>query len=300
MTGTHYRQRVMPYYRAFGSRLGYTALLGRTRHFGWYEAGDAPWRFAAAMRRMEVVAARKLALPPASSVLDAGCGVGDTARTVARVSGVHVTGIDGIESDIVIARRRSADEAKGGGGGGGDEERRGRTRFLRADYHALPFANSSFDGVYTMESFVHSPDLSQGLAEFFRVLRPGGKLVMFEYSSTPRAELTPAARSALLRVCDRSSMPGMLTMTHGELGRLLGETGFTLESVDDVSARILPMLRSFSTLGWLPYTVARGFRCGDRLVNAMSGVEMYRHQNTWRYTINVATKQVPRDGHTRS
>lgn len=280
VTNVHYRQHVMPYYRAFGSRFGYAALLGRTRHFGWYEPGHSPWGFAAAMRRMELVVAGKLALPPASSVLDAGCGVGDTARTIARVSGAHVTGIDGIEPDVAIARQRSA---RAGGPGG-------RTRFLLADYHALPFADGSFDGVYTMESFVHSPDPRQGLAEFFRVLRPGGKLVMSEYSSTPQTHLLPRPRSALLRVCELSGMPGMLTMTHGHLERLLQQTGFVVESAYDATANVLPMLRCFSTLGRLPYALARGVGRGDSLVNAMSGVEMYRHQETWRYVICVATK----------
>ncbi|WP_053666041.1 class I SAM-dependent methyltransferase [Streptomyces sp. MMG1121] len=279
-TDAHYRQHVMPYYRAFESRFGYMALLGRTRHFGWYEPGDSPWRFTAAMRRMEVIAARKLALPPASSVLDAGCGVGDTARTVARASGVYLTGIDGIESDIAIARQRSARAGEPGR----------RTRFLRANYHALPFADASFDGVYTMESFVHSPSVPQGLAEFFRVLRPGGKLVMLEYSSTPQAQLSPQARTALIRVCELSGMPGLLTMTHGELERLLQQTGFTVESAYDATAKILPMLWAFSVLGRLPYTLARSVGCGDLLINAMSAVEMYRHQDTWRYTICVAAK----------
>ncbi|MFV8132224.1 class I SAM-dependent methyltransferase [Streptomyces syringium] len=280
LTHAHYRQHVLPYYRAFESRFGYAALLGRTRHFGWYEPGDSPWGFPAAMRRMEVVAARKLALPPGASVLDAGCGVGDTARTVARAGGVCVTGIDGIEPDIAIARQRSARAGVPSG----------RTRFLLADYHALPFADASFDGVYTMESFVHSPSPSQGLAEFFRVLRPGGKLVMFEYASTPQDRLTPQARTALVRVCELSGMPGMLTLTHGELERLLQQTGFAVASVDDATAKVLPMLWALSVLGRLPYALARGLGRGDRMVNAMAAVEMYRHQDTWRYTICTATK----------
>lgn len=280
VTDVHYRQHVMPYYRAFESRFGYAALLGRTRHFGWYEPGHSPWGFAAAMRRMELVLARKLALSPGSSVLDAGCGVGDTARTIARASGVYVTGIDGIEPDVVIARQRSTRAGELGG----------RTRFLLANYHALPFADASFDGVYTMESFVHSPDPRQGLAEFFRVLRPGGRLVMSEYSSTPQAHLLPQARSALIRVCELSGMPGMLTMTHGHLELLLQQAGFVVESAYDATEKVLPMLRCFSVLGRLPYALARGVGRGDRLVNAMSGVEMYRHQETWRYNICIASK----------
>ncbi|MBW5481003.1 class I SAM-dependent methyltransferase [Streptomyces bambusae] len=280
LTEAHYRRHVMPYYRALGSRLGYAALLGRTRHFGWYEPGHSPWAFAAAMRRMELVAARKLELRPGASVLDAGCGVGDTARTVARAGGAYVTGIDGIEPDLAIARQRSSHAGEAGR----------RTRFLRADYHALPFADASFDGVYTMESFVHSPDPPAGLAEFFRVLRPGGRLVMFEYESAPREELSARARTALAQVCELSGMPGMLALTRGRLERLLGEAGFTARTAYDATRNILPMLRAFSVLGRVPYGLARGVGRGELLVNAMSGVEMYRHQEAWRYVICTAAK----------
>ncbi|WP_369214185.1 class I SAM-dependent methyltransferase [Streptomyces flavofungini] len=280
LVATHHQQHVLPYYQRLGSRLGYAALLNRTRHFGWYEPTHSPWRFTAAMRRMEVVVARRLALPPGSAVLDAGCGVGDVARTVARVSGAQVTGIDGIASDVGIARHRSA-RADGPGT---------RTRFLTADYHALPFADASYDGVYTMESCVHSPDPQRVLTELHRVLRPGGRLVMCEYSSTPTDHLAPGARSALNRVCALSAMPGMLALTHGELDRLLRRTGFTLDSAFDATEKILPMLRAFAVLGRLPYSLACRVNREDSLVNAMSGVEMYRHQDAWRYVITVATK----------
>ncbi|MET9804061.1 methyltransferase domain-containing protein [Streptomyces sp. NPDC006368] len=275
-----YRQSVLPYYQRFGSRWGYAMLLGRTRHFGWYEPGQSPWAFAASMRRMETIAARKLALPAGSPVLDAGCGVGDVARTVAARSGVHVTGIDGIESDIALARRRSA-QTPGAARA---------TRFLVGDYHALPFADGSFDGLYTMESFVHSADPGRALSEFFRVVRPRGRLVMFEYSRTPSAELTPEAESVLTDVCELAAMPGMLMLPHGRLGQLLGGAGFEVESVADVTAHVLPMLRAFSLLGRVPYAVARSVGRGELLVNAMSGVELYRHQETWRYSITTAVR----------
>ncbi|MFD7019862.1 class I SAM-dependent methyltransferase [Streptomyces sp. NPDC059928] len=123
--------------------------------------GAARPRIREQLAELKPVGARKLDLPAALLVLDAGWGVGDIARTLARASGVHVTGIDGIAPDVTVARQRSA-RADGAGG---------RTRFLLASYHALPFADASFDGVYTMKFFVHSSDPRQGLAEFFRVLR---------------------------------------------------------------------------------------------------------------------------------
>ena len=50
------------------------------------------------------------------------------------------------------------------------------------DYHHLDgFPTESFDGVYTMETLVHATDPQRVLGEFFRVLKPGGSIALYEY-----------------------------------------------------------------------------------------------------------------------
>lgn len=270
---------VRRYYNRTESRLGYRLLLGQTRHFGWYEPGHRMWRFSAAMRRMEDVLGQRLALPAGAAVLDAGCGVGDVARGLATRFSLDVTGIDLLAVSIRTARRRSS------GTGLAD-----RTRFHQRDYHDLDFPDGQFDGAYTMETLVHSARPRRVLAELYRVLRPGGTLVMFEYSRTPPAQLRPAADEALRRVCELGAMPGWLALPHGELERLARQAGFVVSSVEDVTARMLPMLQAFAILGRLPYLAGRAVGRVDKVVNAMSGVELYRHQDAWRYQIYTATR----------
>lgn len=278
VTGQNLR-RVLRYYDRTESRLGYRLLLGETKHFGWYEPGQSMWRFAAAMRRMERVLAERLDLPAGSRVLDAGCGVGDVARTLALEKLLNVTGIDLLDFNLATARRRS--EAAG---------LADRTRFVRADYHHLPFRASSFDGTYTMETLVHSADPATVLKEFFRVLRPGGKLVLCEYSRTPADELSARANQAFEMVCELAAMPGWLLLPHGQMERLLKRAGFAVESATDVTEKMLPMLRAFSIIGRFPYLVGRIVGRRAKVVNALSGVEMYRHQDAWRYQIYTASK----------
>jgi sterol 24-C-methyltransferase len=67
---------------------------------------------------------------------------------------------------------------------------------------------------------------------------------------------------------------------------MLATTGFTAITVEDVTERMLPMLHAFAVLGRFPYWLARI----DKVVNALSGVEMYRHREAWRYNIYTATK----------
>jgi ubiquinone/menaquinone biosynthesis C-methylase UbiE len=65
-----------------------------------------------------------------------------------------------------------------------------RVDFKLGSYQKLPFKANSFDGVYTMETLVHSPAYHEALKEFQRVLKPGGKLVLFEYSLKPANKLS--------------------------------------------------------------------------------------------------------------
>jgi sterol 24-C-methyltransferase len=275
-------KRVLRYYDRTESRIGYKLLLHGTKHFGWYEPGQSMWQFEAAMRRMEDVLAKRLALPEGASVLDAGCGMGDVARTMASKYGLDVTGIDILDFNIEEARRRS--EAAG---------LEKQTHFQEGDYHALDFANESFDGIYTMETFVHAANPERVLSEFHRVLRPNGHLVMFEYSRTSDEQLSGAASKALRRVCDLGAMPAWYRLCHGELEKVLDGAGFIVDSSEDVTSRMLPMLHAFSTLGRFPYLVGRIIRRTEKIVNAMSGVEMWNHQDAWRYNIYVSHKGTP-------
>lgn len=272
------RRRVVRYYDRTESRLGYRFLLGGTKHFGWYEPGQSKWRFAAAMRRMERELADRLALPAGARVLDAGCGVGDVARTLAG-RGLDLVGIDILDFNLAQARHRSDRAGLAG-----------RTRFLRADYHHLPVVTGALDGAYTMETLVHAAEPEVVIGELFRVLRPGGRLVMCEYSRTPADRLSARSDRALETVCRLAAMPGWLKLPHGRLERLLAAAGFAVEPATDVTDRMLPMLHAFSLLGRFPYLIGRLTGRSATVVNALSGVELYRHQDAWRYQIYTATR----------
>ncbi|MFD0633875.1 class I SAM-dependent methyltransferase [Catenulispora yoronensis] len=104
-------------------------------------------------------------------VLDAGCGLGLPALDVAENTGASVVGITVSQTEVDAATAR-AEAAR----------MQERVRFQRADYMALPFPDDSFDAVLAMESLVHAPDLGRALREFHRVLRPGGRVGLVEYT----------------------------------------------------------------------------------------------------------------------
>jgi sterol 24-C-methyltransferase len=270
---------VIRYYRQTESRLGYDLFLRGTKHFGLFRPGDSAWKWSDALRRMEDRLGDDLALPSDSHVLDAGCGVGDVARRLATRRGYRVTGIDILTFNIAVARRRAKRH--------GLED---QVSFRVMNYAALDFTDGTFDGAYTMETLVHAADATAVLIEFYRVLKQGGRLVLFEYSHSPEREMLPAAVKAFRRVNEVAAMPSYQRFDHGVLEGLLKEVGFNSIAVEDITAQMLPMVRCFALIGRVPYFMARVFGFTDKAINAMSAVEFWRYRRYFRYNIYTANK----------
>lgn len=142
-------------------------------HFGYY---DEKARFhKEALTRMNEVMADLAGIRPECRVLDAGCGLGASALWLARERGAKVTGISPVPGQIRRALERVRDA--------GLEK---RVRFEQADYHQTGYPDESFDVVWACESLCHSPTKQAFYQEAFRLLKPGGKLVIAEYMRTGR------------------------------------------------------------------------------------------------------------------
>ena len=102
-----------------------------------------------------------------SEVLEVGCGLGTDAINFTR-RGARYTGIDLTEASIELVRRRF--------------ELEGLTADLRvADAEALPFADDSFDLVYSHGVLHHTPDTQRAINEVHRVVKPGGTAMVMLY-----------------------------------------------------------------------------------------------------------------------
>jgi SAM-dependent methyltransferase len=103
-------------------------------------------------------------IPAGAKVLDVACGAGQTALPMAR-QGAQVTGLDVASNLIAVARQRAQSEAL-------------TVRFDDGDAENLPYEDESFDVVFSLIGAMFAPQPDKVAAEFARVCRPGGRIIM--------------------------------------------------------------------------------------------------------------------------
>lgn len=273
-------------FQSLESRIGYRVLLGGTRHFGYWESDT--WRMlpvSRPLRRMEEKLFQRLDLPADSSVLDAGCGVGHVALYLAD-RGLQVTGIDVTDHHLAKAKQNIARS--------GCLE--SKVEVMKMDYQHLETLKSEhFDGVYTMETLVHAMEPEQAVAGFYRILRPGGRIVLheFDYNIESEEAVEPVLVQAMKQMSEYGAMPTWDRARHGFFERLLEEAGFVDVRVDDYSLNVRPMVRLFWLLAIVPNFFIQLFGLQKHFINTIGGAYAYKARNYWRYISVTATKPGP-------
>ena len=272
-------QQVVDYYHTKESMWGYKLMLGGVKHFGYYPAGQEHISMHAAITNMMDKVGEAIDLPAGSRVLDAGCGEGATSVRLADKFGYQTEGIDILDFNIERANQHLGQLAL-----------KQPVHYQMASYDELPFQDKSFDGVFTLETLVHATDPNKVLTEFHRVLKPGGHLALFEYSVPSQKDLEPRQKWAFETIGEGSAMHSFMKFTHGSFPSRLEKAGFTNVQVEDITERIVPMLRRFNQIAAVPYQLIKLLGLQKRFVNTTSGVELYRYRNSYRYNIITAQK----------
>src|SRR5215208_1741041 len=143
---------ITPEMEALKARLKATWMSGDYGHFATYlETGALDF-----LSRIKV--------EPGARILDVACGTGQTAIPMSRL-GAKVTGVDIATNLIEQARARAQAEGLD-------------ARFEEGDAEMLPFADGSFDIVISLIGAMFAPRPELVAAELKRVCRPGGKIIM--------------------------------------------------------------------------------------------------------------------------
>jgi len=111
-------------------------------------------------------------------VLDAGCGIGGSSRLMAQLFNCRVTGVDlaqkFIEAADFLAQCTGLEN---------------KTRFQQGSILELDFADNTFDAVLCQHVLMNIEDKAVAVKEFFRVLKPGGKLILHEVTKGSDAKV---------------------------------------------------------------------------------------------------------------
>src|SRR5258706_4543484 len=111
---------------------------------------------------------RALELREGERVLDIGSGPGLLANEMAALVGPNgrACGIDISEDMLAMSRKRCADKPS--------------TKFKKSDATNLPYPHARFDAAVSTQVYEYVSDIPQALAELYRVIRPGGRVVVLD------------------------------------------------------------------------------------------------------------------------
>nr|WP_254940352.1 methyltransferase domain-containing protein [Cyanobium sp. Morenito 9A2] len=198
-------------------------------------------------------------LPAGSTLLDVGCGIGGSARILARDYGFQVLGISISSGQIERARALTPPGLS--------------CRFACMDALALDLPSASFDAVWSVEAGPHMADKQRYADELLRMVRPGGRLAVADWNrrDPERQPTTALERWVLRQLLDQwahpefASIPGF--RRHLEQSSQLG--GAATVSTDDWSVATLPswidsilegVRRPGAVVGLGPGAVVKGLR----------------------------------------
>ena len=143
------------------------ALYGRYARLGIYDLLPA---LALVGKRSRRRLAATLTLRPGDRVLDIGCGTGLNFESLLALIGTQgsLVGIDLTPEMLDRARKRIA------------RQESGNVELVEADAADLPFEDESFSAVCSTLALSIVPDWRRGIAEAWRVLKPGGRLAVLD------------------------------------------------------------------------------------------------------------------------
>lgn len=215
-------------------RDGYDAIYdalprGETFNRVWRDkayGGDFPAEFAH-IGFLTVSEARRmldlLCVDGGDVLVDLACGGGGPGLWAAQQSGASLIGVDPSGAGLAAARERA--------------RRVGLTqrwRFSEGTFERTGLADHAADAVMSVDAFQYAPDKHAAVAEFFRVLRPGGRLafIAFEVDAArveglpvlgvdPIADYVPLLEQAGLALDAYEETPGWRDRVHAAFGAIV-------------------------------------------------------------------------------
>ncbi|MDQ1538041.1 MAG: hypothetical protein QOE58_2434 [Actinomycetota bacterium] len=254
-------------------------------HFGYYDDhGPEQAGHKEAVQRMNEQLAAAVAVTSADVVLDAGCGMGGSTIWLASNIGCEVVGVNislyQLEAAKAAAKQRQFEDL---------------VRFDARDYTSTGLPSETFTVIWALESVVHALSKPDFATEAFRLLKPGGRLVLAEYMVRDVPPIDHTEAEVLKVWLDGWAMPSLLSE---EMYRqVLGAAGFGGVRVSDITDHVLPSLSRLERITNRLLPIAPALRAcrvitGGQLENARASAAQMTalKRGLWRYKLLVAQR----------
>lgn len=207
MTSTLYQQIQQLYDASSGL---WEQIWGEHMHHGYYGA-DGTQKKDRRIAQIDLIEEllNWAGVTHAQRILDVGCGIGGSSLYLSEKFNASATGIT--LSPVQAARAKERAQAAG---------LSARADFQVTDALNMPFADDSFDLVWSLESGEHMPDKRKFLQECYRVLKPGGTFIMATWCHRPLAgkagQLTDDERKHLAEIYRVYALPYVISLPEYE------------------------------------------------------------------------------------
>jgi tocopherol O-methyltransferase len=194
---------------------------------------------------------------PPQTILDVGCGIGGSSLYLAEKFGARVTGI----TLSPVQANRAKERARAAG-------LQDRTDFRVANALSMPFDDNSFDFVWSLESGEHMPDKAKFLQECYRVLKPGGKLMLATWCHRPTniEPLSSNENQHLQEIYRVYCLPYVISLP--AYTEIVEQCGFKDLRVDDWSTAVEPFWDVVIDSAISPQAVVGLFKAGWKTIEA--------------------------------
>jgi cyclopropane fatty-acyl-phospholipid synthase-like methyltransferase len=255
---------------------------GMALHYGvWY---DDTRNFLESLSNTNKYLAELADIRKGQSVLDAGCGVGGSAIYIAKNKQANVTGISLSDLQIETAKKNAT-----------LNQVIHLTDFRVLDFCNTKFENKSFDVIWACESSSSAADKVQLAEEWFRLLKPGGKLVLSDFFKTKDNQND---KDELL---DKWTALWAMSplVTENYLAEQLETIGFEIIEANDLTKNIIRTAKRMYLSYWLgliPSIIYNTFFGARKYArnHYKSGLYQYTSlkQGLWQYKSILAIKPV--------
>ena len=212
-------------------------------HFGYYKWGMNPFRLEPILDQMTEQVYQKLQIPEGiqSQVLDLGCGLGTSARYMARKNPMlDISGLTIVPWQVRVARQMTLEQELGL-----------QVDILLADYTKIPYKDKSIGYTYAIESSCYAEGMGKEslIKEASRVLKKGGRFVVADFFLKHQKPLPKLVQKIADKTCKYWALPEFGEINAFE--EMMHKHGFKNIEIREISWNVAP------SVAYIPKTVIK-------------------------------------------